>query len=286
MTCQGDAPNAPLWQRLLSRCIQKCVCNWPFSRGKWRVLQMARLASPFLMTQLDAGPWIRVSGASVFEWNAFRQRHKEPNTLATFMSLLQSGMAVFDVGANIGLFTLVAASRVGAEGRVFAFEPTPLAFRRLLENVRLNGFTNITSLHSAVSDVVGIASFFVNPAPEDSEGNSLFASAVAPDSSEITVPVATLDDVVRQMRFPGVDVLKIDVEGNEVRVLRGAHAILSGSHPPKILMEVNPLTLQAAGFDSDAVFLELTALGYKWKTIEQISWRGCTIANILACREP
>jgi FkbM family methyltransferase len=267
------------WQRFISQCVQGYVHRSPIVRGKTRLL---KLTSSFLIAQLEDGPWMRVTGLSGTEWQLFKKETKEPGAVTAFRSLLKPGLTILDVGANVGYFSLIAASLTGITGRVIAFEPTPSVFDRLQENIALNHLANVTAVRIAVSDENGTAPFFVNPDMEDSEGNSLLQAAVASGASQIRVPLTTLDVATSQLGLKRIDLLKIDVEGNEIKVLRGAHGILRGAHPPQILMEINPQTLNAAGFTPEAVFKELRDIGYRWTIVDEIPWRDTVTKNILA----
>jgi FkbM family methyltransferase len=217
------------------------------------------------------------------EWDLFAQGQKEPTTIGVFQSLLTPGMTVLDVGANIGYYSLVAAVRVGPSGQVIAYEPTPFVVKRLQENVNLNQFRQISVVEGAISDRVGTGTFYLNSNQESSEGNSLIEAAVSSGSVQITCPQTTLDAEMTRLNLKQVDVLKIDVEGNEVKVLRGARQLLT-TFAPQILLEVNPHTLEAGGSSSAELYQELEQNGYSWRIVEQMPWKGITVLNIHAVK--
>ena len=109
-------------QRLASRLVLGYVRNVPVGRGKHRLLSAARR---FLVAELEPGLYIRVADLEWVERNVIRHGSYERDTMEVFASLLAPGMTVFDVGANVGPYALVAARRVGDRGSVHAFEPTP-----------------------------------------------------------------------------------------------------------------------------------------------------------------
>lgn len=186
----------------------------------------------------------------------------EPELHAELTRALEPGACVLDVGAHVGLFTLAAALRVGPTGRVIAFEAAPATAATLRRHVALNGFEDrVEIVSAAVGDVEGEIPFFVG-------GETMSASvtrasldelrpqhAGAPDVTirEIRVPALTLDGFCAR-RTLQPDRVKIDVEGAELRVLRGAVELLRG--PADIVCEIHPAQLEAAG-DSEA---ELVAL--------------------------
>lgn len=145
---------------------------------------------------------------------------------------LKPGDAVIDVGANIGLYSLLAASRTGA-GRVIALEPHPVAANRLRENVTLNGLQNIDVRCEAAGPESGVARLTANL----DTINHIVEDAVTTDS--ISVPVVTLDDLAN----PGdqVALVKVDAEGFEAAVLAGAHRLLGERAVTAWVVEVNGL---------------------------------------------
>ena len=140
------------------------------------------------------------------------------------------GSVVFDVGAHRGFFTLVASSLTGPEGRVISFEPLPLNQRYLHQHLRLNHAGNVTVIEAAVSDTCGTARFH-----DGSEYNPKCISAHLATDGEVEVKTVTLDSVIASGQAPAPDVLKIDVEGAEMLVLRGAQRLLETAGPTLVI---------------------------------------------------
>ena len=173
----------------------------------------------------------------------------EPEAVAAFLAALEQGMSVFDIGANIGYYTAVAATSVGPAGRVYAFEPDPRNVEVLRRNSAQPRGAPITVVAAAVGGREGKTSLFVNPA--DSSINSLAranADVLGPRdvARPLTVPSLTLDMFVRREGARQPDVIKIDVQGAEMLVLAGAHEVLS-HRPLKIFFEFWPFGLQQLG---------------------------------------
>jgi FkbM family methyltransferase len=147
-----------------------------------------------------------------------RQMHAIPERshLALLLPLLGVD-CVFDVGANVGNLTLAAAALVGARGAVWSIEAHPRTYGYLLENVALNARVNVTPLHAAAGDKRAVMSF--------SDG-WLDDQNRVDDGGPLAVKVERLDDLVPARR---VQLLKIDVEGYELFVLRGARSLLDGT---------------------------------------------------------
>jgi FkbM family methyltransferase len=265
--------------RLGSQLVRLYLRFVPFRRGKW---WLRRRAAAWLVARLDTGPWIRVSGVSDFEWRTLEgSEAAEDRTAALFGRLLRAGGVVLDVGANVGYYALSAAARVGPGGRVVAFEPGPAAATRLRENASLNGLTNLQVIEAAVADRPGRLCFHLSG---DSEAASLFESATGAAGS-VEVPVTTLDNFVKDAGLARVDLLKIDAEGAEVGILRGGRQLLAGADAPVVIVEANPVTLEAAGESVAALRAELERLGYTIAVIEGAPWRGAVVENWLATRK-
>src|SRR5262249_41973037 len=130
---------------------------------------------------------------------------------------------VLDVGANVGSYTLLFAMWAGAAGRVFAFEPAPEAREGLRMHVALNGLADRTEIVPvAASSAVGTARFHVDGS---SGANAIAAAGQRGDAASIDVETTTIDAFCERRRLRP-DVIKIDVEGAELDVLRGARRVL------------------------------------------------------------
>ncbi len=133
-----------------------------------------------------------------------------------FLTSLQLAGPVVDIGANIGVVSLLLATQY-RETRIFSFEPAPTTFSALSKNVALNGLSNISLHQLALSDTVGEIALDALP---DQRGNARIADA---KSAHVTmVPTTTLDKFVEEQGIKTIGLLKIDVEGFEAAVLRGA----------------------------------------------------------------
>ena len=143
-----------------------------------------------------------------------------------------------DVGANIGAYSLWAASRLGSDGRVLAYEAEPNNFSVLAENITINGFEGIvTAQQVGVADVAGDLELRLN-AQENSGAHSFLAEA--PDGGAATVRVACerLAALIEQAGVDRVDFMKIDVEGFELRILAQFFADVSAQSPlrPRVIL--------------------------------------------------
>lgn len=131
--------------------------------------------------------------------------------------LLKSGMTFYDVGANAGFYTLAAARLVGERGHVFAFEPLAENVANLRRHVQLNQLQNVSIIQAAVADTQSLSGF--NIAPSRAMGS-------LSEGADYWVPTVSLDQAIASYGLLPPDIIKLDVEGAESRVLAGAEALL------------------------------------------------------------
>lgn len=199
------------WRTLIANRVfgNTPLLGW-ISSAKWGIY-------PFLVRRL---PWLAIA-------------MHEPESTRAYWNAIEPGMYVVDGGANMGGFSLLASKRAGATGRVFAFEPERRNFERLREKLR--SYPNVIPVQSALSSTSGQAVLHLT---SFHAGHSLVNDETA-GGPTVTVPMTSLDDFVRQHSLPGLDVVKLDVEGVELEVLDGMQQIFSGSRRPTLLIEVH-----------------------------------------------
>jgi FkbM family methyltransferase len=157
----------------------------------------------------------------------------EPAKHALIRRRLRPGMTFVDVGANKGDFTLLAARLVGNSGRVISIEPEPDNRSVLQRSIALNGYSNITVMPLALSDRDGTANLQI--------GSTSGSHTLSPEFDglrSLSVPTRTLDAVVAEQRLASVDMLKIDVQGLELPVLRGAAETLRANPQIIVLLDL------------------------------------------------
>lgn len=196
---------------------------------------------------------------------------REPDTSQALRKLCKPGSTVFDIGANVGSHALPMARDVGPQGRVYAFEPVPWAVNKLKRNLELNRFGNLVLESIALSDVNEIdvqmefrASFKIGAGlgvSQDGRINSGWWN----ECDQIKIQMQTLDSYVSSHQITGVDLIKLDVDGFEGKVIRGALETLKRFHPI-IIMEIAPAWTKMRGDNIADILQQLTELGYGFYT--------------------
>jgi FkbM family methyltransferase len=213
-----------------------------------------------LQGRLRGKHWI--AGSSIHGcWLGSYEKEKQK----VFESIVRSGDVVFDIGANVGFYTLLASELVGPLGHVFAFEPVPRNIDLLHEHLRLNRVSNAVVVDAAASNANGEAYF------DDANNNSTGRLA---ESGTRRVRTVMIDSLVLEGKMLPPNCLKIDVEGGEVLALAGAKAVLQ-TYRPKILLATHGREVHRQSCE----FLQ--SLGYSLEALGQGDIIECD--ELLAC---
>ncbi len=182
-------------------------------------------------------------------------------------NFLKEGMTFFDIGANLGQYTLLGAKRVGSNGRVHSFEPSSRMFSELNFNVSLNGFSNSCILNNvAVSEKEGIGKLSKYEAGGEvygSLGNQNWAESSKPLVGHEEVKTTTLNVYIKEHNISHVDLIKIDIEGAELLALRGANQLLNRPDAPTIVLEMADITTDGFGYKAIEIWDYLESFGYR-----------------------
>lgn len=198
----------------------------------------------------------------------------EPGTRACLKRLLRPGDTAVDIGANIGLLTMACARAVGAGGRVYSFEPEKRMADLLERTLAMNGLAQVRLLRKAVSAEPGTLNFNVSRIPGHS---SLFALPEQEEGHVQEVDVVRLDDVVPAR--DRVNLVKIDVEGAEMDVVKGMRRVLEDNPDIAVVAEFGISHLRRVGLTSKEWFGAFEAHGLRGFTIEEPTG-GCKPADI------
>jgi FkbM family methyltransferase len=194
----------------------------------------------------------------------------EPAVTRAIVSRLRAGMTFVDVGANVGYFTLLAASLVGPSGRVFAFEPSEANVKLLHLSRVMNGYDNV-ALFPIAAGADWSLSFY-----DRSHSNgwvspvATTAEAVLPRTIVLAAPIGAIVPADRR-----IDMIKIDIEGAEFAALNGARGRLERDHPA-IVTEFSPPALEAiSGVGGREYLTFLTGLGYRLSVLREDGVVAC-----------
>jgi len=204
-------------------------------------------------------------------------REFERNTFESIQKLMIKGKYFFDVGGNIGLISLMVNQICSGDVAIHIFEPAPDNFELLKYNIEMNGIDNAILNNVAVSSEDG-TTLKIN-IYEDQAYNSVYMLDRVPFKSKIEVPVLSIDGYIdkNKIRPDMIELIKVDVEGYEYNVLKGASRLLT-EFSPKILCEISHANLSKSGLSPYDVISSLFSYGYRCYVYKNRSFRD--IVNI------
>lgn len=255
-------------------------------KGTYAFIKLRRALAPSLRSLLEhVGP-LRFIGVRmmrwylkpVVQWDGFTVSvdptdfgvsfelestgHYEIATMEYCKKTLKPGMTFVDVGANVGLFTIMAARAVGPTGKVYAFEPDAGNAALIKKNVDQNGLSNVTIIQKAVSDTTGSLTLFQSGFNTGDHRTY----HVSKGRKQVQVDCIALDDY-----FPvgtRIDILKMDIEGYEATALRGMRRIVQAQPSPQMIIECWPSMLKKAGSVPEDIFTAIEAQGFALSLID------------------
>ncbi len=184
---------------------------------------------------------------------------------------LNPGDVFFDVGANIGCFSLIASKIVGTEGKVHSFEPVTRVYEKLLANIQLNGLKNITAKRKAVFESSGTLELFVS-SNENVGMSSIFHHDTESGQVEIAESIS-LDEYVQKEGITEIKMIKIDIEGAEIFALRGMKQILK-ELKPVLIIEISKDVFQNTKMEGNEVLEFMQSMRYEIRKIYKCGHTG------------
>jgi FkbM family methyltransferase len=262
----AETTTASTLLRPLLRLEDIWIENWPLPRGKYLVTRLVRALH---RRGIIRSFWIEYDGLQYlvdprdyvtrsFIFGEFFEK----NVLAGILQSLTPGGVFLDIGANVGLFSIAAARHVGPNGRVIAVEPGPAQRAMLLAHAERNGIGNIEIIDKGFSDQAGSVSLFLSP--DSNQGRNSLSAKNALSNRHITIEVGRGDDLLGPT-VERLDLVKIDVEGAEMLVLRGLGRTLERLRPV-VIIELIPAQLKNFSTSKEEVLSFLAALGYTQQT--------------------
>ena len=197
----------------------------------------------------------------------------EYSSLDLFFNSIHPGDVVLDIGANVGVYSLLASKKIGAQGKIYAFEPTAATFELLTKNLTLNHCENVVPVKKALSDS---KQRILMKVPEkwerkDTDAFNKMVFVSDQEGGEDVMMTETLDDFFISENIQRVDFIKVDIEGAEYLFFKGAKNVLS-KHKPRILFESNEMHCKSFQNSVIDVLVYLNNLGYKLEQINQDQW--------------
>lgn len=196
-------------------------------------------------TQAETLREVIIDGVSIFPWQGDAligdsvsvDSPYEANVLPVFLESLSIGDHVLDVGANIGIFSLPAAKRVGSEGAVYSIEPVARNVRSLCAAIHRNGFKNVSLFPVAASDTASVIPLL----RMENSSNGIVDYNAGGSGAVDFVPTQRLDFILASI--PRLDVVKIDIEGHEPFAWKGLRSLVE-KHRPRIFSEFSPIAIR------------------------------------------
>jgi FkbM family methyltransferase len=262
--------------------LRKVAHRIAFVRGGSRLVEPVRRhfvkhyagtsQSRIVVDDFDGDMRLRVDRASYMGSLIYWRGYHSYRELRCLDRLLTPAMNFVDVGANRGEFTIFAAKRL-PQGQVVSFEPVADIHRELLENIELNQLGNVTAFDCGLADRNDSLPLYTTADLDDAgswnEGLGTLFPTFDQAVSVGTVKLRRLDDVVRELDLHALHCLKIDVEGAELAVLRGAAECLERFRPV-LLLELNAATLAAANCSNRDIANFLTPFGYQLHVVDRL----------------
>lgn len=257
------------WRRVVQHVrngtvMQRCAERWRYRRAlarqKWWDSRRGRTG--FVVQKLEEGARIRLYFDSELS-RLIYDGHFERAEREFIRSFLRPGDTFVDVGANIGLFSLIASRLVGNSGRVFAFEPCAETWRRLKDNSILNHCSNLSCVQAALSDLAGTTTLSVSRDGMDAWNALAERPFMGNDFVQERIDAVRWDDFAKERGLVGhVALMKIDVEGWESHVLQGAAEALSRDDAPVLQVEFTDAAAIACGGSCQQLYQEIKSFGF------------------------
>jgi FkbM family methyltransferase len=251
--CESDRGD---WLSTTSPTVLLPVCGWSryYGRGALTIDERMRSVRYAMLDRVKRMPWFEglelyIRPNEELSRAVYVSGTYEPGSLLAMKRLLPEQGVFIDVGANVGLYSLLAARWVGASGRVFSFEPSEREFRHLTAHLQLNRLENVVAIRRAVVDRCGSIELRVAEFPHAGHNttNKTFVYSDVVSSHSEVVEGTTLDHFAAEAGLDRVDLVKVDVEGGEQSVLAGAARLLHHLRPSWIIeLTSGPSNEQAA----------------------------------------
>lgn len=192
----------------------------------------------------------------------------EPFETEVFRNSVKPGMTVIDIGANIGYYTVIAASKTAPGGNVIAFEPEPNNYKFLTKTLQKNNFDNVHTHQLAIADKSGILSLNLFESNKGRHSLVMDYQDSRELSKKIDIQATDLDSFLAEHHIDKVDIIKMDIEGAESLALRGMQKTLKAMRGT-LFLEITPNLITKIGDNTISLLAELRALGFTLYDIDE-----------------
>lgn len=233
--------------------------------GQFRYLLRQKLGSqwqdiPETVYAIKDGRKFEIGPDGVY-WGIYYGLGYEPEVTNILANLVKPDDVVLDIGTNFGWYTTLFAQIVGNQGKIHSFEPSPSTYEKLQKNIELNNCQDLVIANrSAMGEHEGTAQ--INVFTQRSHACASLSTLGETDYQAFDTPLTTLDLYMKKQGIERINFLKIDVEGSELAVLKGAADLLSSPSAPPMMIEINDDTSQAFGYTSEQIWNQLCEYGY------------------------
>jgi FkbM family methyltransferase len=194
-------------------------------------------------------------------WGIYYGLGYEPEVTNILSKLIKPKDIILDIGTNFGWYTTLFAKIVGTEGKIHSFEPSPTTCEKLQKNIQLNQCENLVAVNRyAVSDREGSTKIHVFT--KRSHACASLSTLGEEDYEAFDTPLTTVNRYIMDAGIDRVGFLKIDVEGSELDVLKGASNLLSSASAPPMMIEINDDTSKSFGYGARQIWEQLSSYGY------------------------
>ena len=195
-------------------------------------------------------------------YHNYFERDYELNNINFINNYLSDGMTVIDIGAHIGLLSVVMAQKVKKEGRVFSFEPTPSTFSLLTKTIAINNLSGVVQPNQmAVSDKKGKTFFYITDIEAHNSNSLSDNKRDYGNEHKIEVELVSVDEFANNNNLKKIDFIKIDAEGAEYSVLKGCEATMRRDNP-KMILALHPKSITNYGDSLEKIWDYLQMFGY------------------------
>lgn len=221
--------------------------------------------NPFRVQIMQTGFRLRLNLRDRMQSVMYIKRCHEPETEVVFKEMARTSRVFLDVGANIGYFSFLV-KQISPQAQVYSFEPLPQNIDSYKKNRELNHFTDMSLQETCVADKSGETEFLIPPGEESGWGRMAHRDLFS--GEKIRRTVITLDQFCRDQKIDKVDLIKIDVEGYEFKVLQGAVDVIE-SHRPRVCIELNEPCLLDTGTSSQEIFAFFKKRNYQLHALDK-----------------